>query len=200
MRQLIAILRGIEPDEAVAVAEVLIASGITMIEVPMNSPQPFKSIGLMADKFSDEALIGGGTILEAGQVDELTAAGGTFVVSPNCDPDVIDVTKARGLKSFPGVFSPTECFTALRHGADGLKLFPSFVMGPEGLSAIKAVLPEGTPLFAVGGVVPSQFGDWLAAGASGFGMGSSLYKPGKGVAEVRNSAQSVVANYDAAVK
>ena len=127
-------------------------------------------------------------------------AGGTFVVSPNCDPDIIAATKAKGLRSFPGVFSPTECFTALRHGADGLKLFPSFILGPAGLNAIKAVLPEGTPLFAVGGVEPSQFGDWLTAGASGFGMGSSLYKPGKGLDEIGQSARAVVAHYDESVK
>ncbi|MDH3743359.1 MAG: 2-dehydro-3-deoxy-6-phosphogalactonate aldolase [Hyphomicrobiales bacterium] len=199
MRQLIAILRGIKPDEAADVAAVLIEAGITMIEVPMNSPQPFDSIARMADSFANDALIGAGTITEPGQVDGLVAAGGTFVVSPDCNPDVIKATRARGLKSFPGVFTATEAFTALRSGADGLKLFPAFVMGPEGLKAIKAVLPDATPLYAVGGIEADQFGTWLSAGAAGFGLGSSLYKPGASPAQIGAAARAIVTAYDEAV-
>jgi len=199
MRQLIAILRGIEPDEAVGVAAVLIEAGITMIEVPMNSPRPFDSIARMTGSFANDALIGAGTITDPGQVDDLVAAGGTFVVSPDCYPDVIKATKARGLKSFPGVFTATEAFTALRSGADGLKLFPAFVMGPEGLKAFKAVLPETMPLYAVGGVEADQFSTWLSAGAAGFGLGSSLYKPGARPEQIGIAARAIVSAYDDAV-
>lgn len=199
MRQLIAILRGIEPDEAVDVADVLIEAGFGMIEVPMNSPQPLESIARMAGKFAGKAHIGGGTITEPGQVDDLANAGGTFVVSPNCNPEVIRSTKSSGLKSYPGVFTATECLTALRNGADGLKLFPAFLMGPKGMGAIAAVLPADAKLYAVGGAEAAQFGDWLAAGATGFGIGSALYKPGASVEQVAKAAQSIVAAFDEAV-
>jgi 2-dehydro-3-deoxyphosphogalactonate aldolase len=198
-RQLVAILRGITPEEAVDVAQVVIDAGIAMIEVPMNSPRPFESIARMAATFSNDAMIGGGTITEVDQVGRLADAGGTFVVSPDCNPDVIAAAKAIGMAAYPGVFSPTECFSALRSGADGLKLFPSMVMGTKGLQAIVSVLPKGTPVIAVGGVGPAQFADWLAAGATGFGIGSALYKPGDSARHVGEVARSIVAAFDAAI-
>ena len=199
MRQLIAILRGITPAEAVDVAGVIIEAGITMIEVPMNSPEPLDSIARMAAEYSGDALIGGGTITRSDQVDGLVNAGGTFVVSPDCNPEVIRATKAKGLKSYPGAFTPTECLTALDSGADGLKLFPAFLLGPKGLNAIAAVLPEGKKLYAVGGAEAAQFADWIAAGATGFGIGSALYKPGAGTGQIASAAQSIVAAFDEAV-
>lgn len=199
MRNLIAILRGLDPSEALDIAEVLIEAGITIIEVPMNSPAPFDSIERIAARFGSDALVGGGTILTTDQVTSLANAGGQIAVSPDCNPEVIQATKASGLQSWPGVMTPTECFTALRHGADGLKIFPSFVVGEEGLSAMRAVLPPETQVFAVGGVGASNFGSWLAAGANGFGIGSALYKPGSSVAEVKAAAKTIVTAYDAVV-
>ncbi|WP_422378124.1 2-dehydro-3-deoxy-6-phosphogalactonate aldolase [Roseibium sp.] len=198
-RNLIAILRGITPDEALPVTEALIDTGITRIEVPLNSPYPLKSIGSMAASFSDRAEIGAGTVLEPDQVNDVKSVGGTLIVSPDCNPDVIRATKICGMSSFPGVMTPTECFTALRNGADGLKFFPAAQIGPDGLKAMLAVLPKGTPTYAVGGAGPDNFADWIRAGAAGFGIGTALYKPGFSVAEIRSRAETIVAAYDAAV-
>lgn len=198
-RNLIAILRGITPDEALPVTEALIDTGITRIEVPLNSPDPLKSIGSMAASFSDRAEIGAGTVLEPDQVNDVKSVGGTLIVSPDCNPDVIRATKICGMSSFPGVMTPTECFTALRNGADGLKFFPAAQIGPDGLKAMLAVLPKGTPTYAVGGAGPDNFADWIRAGAAGFGIGTALYKPGFSVAEIRSRAETIVAAYDAAV-
>lgn len=198
-RNLIAILRGITPDEALPVTEALIDTGITRIEVPLNSPDPLKSIGSMAASFSDRAEIGAGTVLEPDQVNDVKSVGGTLIVSPDCNPDVIRATKICGMSSFPGVMTPTECFTALRNGADGLKFFPAAQIGPDGLKAMLAVLPKGTPTYAVGGAGPDNFTDWIRAGAAGFGIGTALYKPGFSVAEIRSRAETIVAAYDAAV-
>lgn len=198
-RNLIAILRGITPDEALPVTEALIDTGITRIEVPLNSPYPLKSIGSMAASFSDRAEIGAGTVLEPDQVNDVKSVGGTLIVSPDCNPDVIRATKICGMSSFPGVMTPTECFTALRNGADGLKFFPAAQIGPDGLKAMLAVLPKGTPTYAVGGAGPDNFTDWIRAGAAGFGIGTALYKPGFSVAEIRSRAETIVAAYDAAV-
>ena len=196
-RNIIAILRGITPDEAVPVAEALITAGVTTIEVPLNSPDPFDSIGRMVNALGDEALIGAGTVLSPEDVDRLADAGGRIVVSPDCNPAVIERTVALGLQSWPGVLTPTECFAAIRCGATGLKVFPSFLIGPEGLAAMKAVLPVAVPVYAVGGVGPSNFAEWRKAGAEGFGIGSALYKPGLSVAEVGVRAADMVQAWDA---
>ena len=197
MRKLIAILRGIRPDEAVATAEALVDAGITRIEVPLNSPEPLDSIARMAQALAGRAEIGAGTVLTPAEVDGVAFAGGRFVVSPNCDVSVIAATKAAGLGSFPGVYTPTECFAALAAGADALKIFPAELMGPAGLKALKAVLPPSVDVYAVGGAEPANFADWAAAGAAGFGLGSFLYKPGRAAGEVAARAAECVTAYDA---
>jgi len=197
-RNIIAILRGITPPEAAAAAAALIDAGITKIEVPLNSPDPFDSIKAMADAFGDTALIGAGTVLSVQDVARVAQAGGKLVVSPNMDPRVIVATKTANMQSWPGVMTPTECFAALKNGADGLKLFPGALLGPEGLKAIRAVLPTGTQVYAVGGAGPDNFAQWFAASVDGFGIGSALYKPGMTAADIGARARDLVAAYDAA--
>ncbi len=190
---LVAILRGIRPDEAAATLEALIASGIGLIEVPLNSPQPFESIALMARQAGGRARIGAGTVLTVEDVNAVADAGGSLIVSPNRDDDVIRATKAAGLDSYPGVFTPTEALGAIRAGADALKFFPADVLGPGGIKGISAVLPKDVPLLAVGGVDAGNIADYLKAGVAGFGIGSSLYKPGLSPAEVGVRAKAMVA-------
>ena len=196
-RNIIAILRGIRPEEVLAVADALIGEGITKIEVPLNSPDAIASVAALAGRFGDVAVIGAGTVLTPADVDRVQAAGGQLIVSPDANPTVIARTKALGLLSYPGVMTPTECFAALRAGADGLKLFPGSLIGPAGLKALRAVLPEGTEVLAVGGAGPGNFAEWFAAGASGFGIGTALYRPGEGAGEVAARAREIVAQYDA---
>lgn len=197
-RPIIAILRGVRPDQVTDIGRALVEVGIDRIEVPMNSPQPLASIAKLARNLDGEAEIGAGTVLTVEQVAAVKDAGGTLIVSPDCNPAVIEATKAAGMTSCPGVATATECFTALRHGADGLKFFPSFLIGPDGLAAIRAVLPPGTETWAVGGVGPANFADWLRAGVTGFGIGSALYTPEFAVPEVRQRAVAIVAAYDEA--
>lgn len=192
---LIAILRGVTPAEAPAIGAALVAAGITTIEVPLNSPDPLESIAALARGLGASATVGAGTVLSTAQVDAVADAGGQIIVSPNCNTQVIAQTKARGLQSWPGVFTPTEAFAALEAGADGLKLFPGAMAGTAGLSALRAVLPPGTLVYAVGGAGADNFAEWIAASADGFGIGSALYKPGMSAEEVGKRAQRIVAAY-----
>jgi 2-dehydro-3-deoxyphosphogalactonate aldolase len=197
-REIIAILRGLTPAEAEPMAEALIGAGITRIEVPLNSPQPFDSIARMVAVAGDRAVIGAGTVLDPADVLRLAQIGAGMVVSPDCNPRVIVATKGAGMLSYPGVFTATECFTALRNGADGLKFFPAFKLGLDGYQALKAVLPPEAATYAVGGVGPKEFAEWRAAGITGFGIGSALYKPGRTLEDTRARAAEMVAAYDAA--
>ncbi|WJS84927.1 2-dehydro-3-deoxy-6-phosphogalactonate aldolase [Paracoccus sp. TOH] len=190
---IIAILRGLTPAEALPIGRALIEAGIDRIEVPLNSPEPLESIRLMADILGGRASIGAGTVLTVEQVARVAEAGGRMIVSPNADPAVIRETRARGLESWPGVFTATECFAAIAAGASGLKLFPADQAGTGTLRALRAVLPRETAVYAVGGVGPAEFGAWLAAGAQGFGLGSALYRPGDSPATVAARAREVTA-------
>lgn len=195
-RNIIAILRGVTPPDVSEIAKQLIAAGIDQIEVPLNSPEALVSIKQLVGRFGNAALIGAGTVLEVADVEQVCEAGGRLIVSPDTNPDVIRATKAKGLVSYPGALSPTECFAALRAGADGLKLFPGSLIGPEGLKAMRAVLPPKTPILAVGGAGPDNFAQWHAAGADGFGIGTALYRPGDSAQTVATKAQAIVAAYD----
>lgn len=191
-KNVIAILRGITPDEAVPVLEVLIAAGITTIEVPLNSPEPLVSIRRMVEAAGDRAVIGAGTVLHPDQVAEVAAAGGRIIVSPNTDSAVIAATRAAGLESWPGAMTPTECFTALAAGATGIKLYPADLVGASGVKALRSVLPKGTQLYAVGGAGPENFASWLAAGIDGFGIGTALFTPGLTLDEIAIRAATIM--------
>jgi 2-dehydro-3-deoxyphosphogalactonate aldolase len=190
---LVAILRGLTPDESLDIGEAIVAAGVTVIEVPLNSPKPFASIERLARALEGRALVGAGTVLTAADVDAVADAGGALVVSPNTDPRVIRRTKERSMASLPGFLTPTEAFVAIEAGADALKLFPAEMAPPPIVKAMRAVLPKGTRLLVVGGVTSQTIPPYLAAGIDGFGVGSELYKPGRDADDVGLRAASLVA-------
>ncbi len=189
---LVAIIRGVTPAEAEAVGDAIFEAGIRIIEVPLNSPEPLKSIELLARHLGARALIGAGTVLEERQVDEVKSAGGQLIVSPNTNPGVIAATAVAGMVSCPGYFTPSEAFAAISAGAHALKLFPAEAATPAVLKAQRAVLPREIPILVVGGVKPELIGAWVEAGADGFGLGSGLFKPGNSPAQVLENARAYV--------
>jgi 2-dehydro-3-deoxyphosphogalactonate aldolase len=197
-RNIIAILRGVSPEEAEPICEALLEVGLTTIEIPLNSPRPLQTIAALAKKFGSVATIGAGTVLSAQEVRDVANAGGRIIVSPSFDAEVVAETKALKLASWPGVLTPSECFAALKAGADGLKIFPCSVIGPAGIKAMRAVLPVQTALYAVGGAGPANFGEWFSAGITGFGIGTALFQPGNSLAQLRKAANEIVHAYDCA--
>ena len=195
---LVAILRGLTPEDAEPVGEALVEAGFRLIEVPLNSPQPLESIALLAARFGAVATIGAGTVTTAGEVTEVRDAGGTLIVSPHTDERVIAATVAAGLVSLPGYLTPSEAFAALGAGAHALKLFPAEAVTPAMLKAQRAVLASEVPILPVGGIVPEGLGPWLAAGADGFGLGSALYRPGYTADQVSERALKFIAALEAA--
>jgi 2-dehydro-3-deoxyphosphogalactonate aldolase len=194
---LIAILRGVSPDEAVEVAKILIDAGFTIIEVPLNSPQALESIARIAEAYGDQALIGAGTVTTQEQVKAVKEAGGQLIFSPNCNVEVIQLSKTLNMVSIPGCCTPTEAFAAIAAGADALKFFPADIVTPAAVKAMCAVLPP-MPLLAVGGINNDNMGDYLKAGITAFGIGSSLYKPGKTVTQIQDSASGIISALNAA--
>jgi 2-dehydro-3-deoxyphosphogalactonate aldolase len=190
---IIAILRGVTPHEVLDVTAALYDAGIRIVEVPLNSPEPFTSIEMLAKKYENTMVVGAGTVLSVQDVQMLKNHGGQISVSPDCNEDVIARAGALGLEPLPGVFTPTEAFAAIRAGAKNLKLFPAECASPATIKAWKAVLPKHVQIHAVGGVTPDNMAQWLAAGAGGFGIGSSLYKPGATLKTISDSAQKLVA-------
>ncbi|MDP5277306.1 2-dehydro-3-deoxy-6-phosphogalactonate aldolase [Sphingomonas sp. DG1-23] len=189
---LIAILRGVRPDEVEGIGDALVDAGFALIEVPMNSPDPLDSIARLARRFEGRAVIGAGTVLTEGQVEQVAAVGGTMIISPNANTRVIAASAEAGLVSLPGVVTPTEAFAALEAGATALKLFPAEGSSPTILKAMRAVLPKELRLLPVGGIAPDNMGPWREAGADGFGLGSALYKIGLTAAEVGERARAFV--------
>ncbi len=196
-RPLVAILRGIEPAECGGIVAALLEAGFEAIEIPLNSPQPFRSIEEAVRIAPPHCLIGAGTVLNAGDVDRLQATGGRLLVSPNVDPAVLSRAAKHGMVTMPGVFTATEALLALSSGASALKFFPASVLGPKGISAIAAVLPRDTIIAAVGGVSDADFGDYAKVGIRVFGLGSSLYRPGMAASEVAERARATIRAYDA---
>lgn len=190
---LIAIIRGVTPGEVEAIGEAIREGGISMIEVPLNSPEPLKSIELLARKFGDRLLVGAGTVLEPGDVARIKDAGGRLIVSPDTNEEVIKASVADGLVSCPGYFTPSEAFRAIRAGAGALKLFPAEGAAPGVLGSQLAVLPREVPIMIVGGIKPETMQPWITAGASGFGLGSGLYKPGQNAKQTLDKARAYVA-------
>ncbi|MGL1922404.1 MAG: 2-dehydro-3-deoxy-6-phosphogalactonate aldolase [Hyphomicrobiales bacterium] len=195
---LVAIIRGVKPTEVLDIATALKSAGFIFIEVPLNSPDPYQSIQLMADNLGEECIIGAGTVTSVEQAENVHQAGGRLIVSPNTNTKVIQRTKQLGMISIPGFYTPSEAFTAIEAGADGLKMFPSDTLGTKGLKAIKVVLPPEIPLFAVGGVNAGNIAEYLNVGATGFGLGSGIYKPAMAADQVYKNAKAYVAAYKAA--
>lgn len=198
-RNLVAILRGIKPEEIEGVVSVLVDAGFEAIEVPLNSPEPFVSIAKARRLAPASCLIGAGTVLEVAQVDRLKDVGGNLLVTPNVEPAVIERAVVHGMVTMPGVFTATEALLAARSGAAALKFFPASALGPSGINAISAILPKGLPIGAVGGVSDADFAAYLKVGVTCFGLGSSLYKPGDSAAQVAEKGKRTIAAYDAAV-
>lgn len=194
---LVAILRGIRPDEVEAAGEALVDAGFRLIEVPLNSPDPFTSIEKLARRVGDAAIVGAGTVLTTVQVGQVQDAGGAMIVSPNTNVDVIAETASRGMVSLPGYFTPSEAFAALAAGATGLKLFPAEAATPAVVRAQRAVLPKEVPLLVVGGIAPDNMDPWHKAGADGFGLGSALYRTGASSAEIAANARAFVQGWAA---
>jgi 2-dehydro-3-deoxyphosphogalactonate aldolase len=198
-RPLVAILRGVKPEETEAIVGVLIEAGMTAIEIPLNSPDPFRSIAMAVKQAPAGVLIGAGTVLTAADVDRLDEVGGKLMVSPNVDTEVLSRAHQHGMVTMPGVFSPTEALLAARAGASSLKFFPASVLGASGIAAIRAVLPAGVMIAAVGGVSDQNFAEYIKGGVTAFGLGSSLYKPGMTAADVAARARVTIAAYDRAI-
>ncbi|RXH06615.1 2-dehydro-3-deoxy-6-phosphogalactonate aldolase [Bradyrhizobium vignae] len=196
---LVAILRGVRPEETEAIVGVLIEAGMTAIEIPLNSPDPFRSIAMAVKRAPSGVLIGAGTVLTTADVDRLNDVGGRLMVSPNVDTEVLARAHQHGMITMPGVFSPTEALLAMRSGASSLKFFPASVLGASGIAAIRAVLPSGVMIAAVGGVSDQNFAEYIDGGVTAFGLGSSLYKPGMSAADVAARAKVTVAAYDRAI-
>ncbi len=190
---LIAILRGVAPEEAGAIAGALEAAGIAIVEVPLNSPRPLESIALLARDFGARMLVGAGTVTTVSEVASVAEAGGRLLVTPHADPSLVVAAKARGMIAVPGFFTPAEAFALLAAGADGLKLFPAEAASPAVLRALRAVLPDGTMVLPVGGMDAGSIPSWRAAGAAGFGIGSAIYRPGDEAATVGAKARGLVA-------
>ena len=193
----VAILRGLAPEDAVPVGEALVGAGVRVIEVPMNSPRPVESIRRLAARFGGEALVGAGTVMTEAQVSEVAEAGGRLLVTPHADPSLVRAAKARGMLAAPGFFTPAEAFSLLAAGADALKLFPAEAASPAVVKALLAVLPPGTALLPVGGMSAETIGPWRAGGAAGFGVGGSLYKPGDAPEAVGERARALLAAMEA---
>jgi 2-dehydro-3-deoxyphosphogalactonate aldolase len=199
-RPLVAILRGVKPDETEGIVDVLIENGITAIEIPLNSPDPFNSIAIAVKKAPAGILIGAGTVLTPEDVERLNDVGGRLMVSPNVDPEVIASAWDRGMVTMPGVFTATEALLAARSGSSALKFFPAGVLGASGITAIRAVLPASLMISAVGGISDQNFGEYTKAGIHAFGLGTSLYKPGMTAAEVAERAKATIRAYDVAMQ
>ncbi len=188
---LVAILRGLRPEEAEAVGDALVEAGIAILEVPLNSPGPIESIRRLSARLGGRALVGAGTVMTEAQVEEVAAAGGKLLVTPHADPALVRAAKARGMLAAPGFFTPAEAFALLAAGADALKLFPAEAASPAVVKALLAVLPPGTALLPVGGMSAETIGPWRKAGAVGFGIGGSLYKPGDAPETVGERARAL---------